>query len=246
MLKCHQCNERQQEYQYQQAYQYFSERSDRLLIWGPLFTTSKYTFFVSYTNFIIFAVQKKTTMAEILFGIESSCDDTSAAVLDGELLLSNVMASQKVHEQYGGVVPELASRAHQQNILPVVHQAVHQAGITLDQVDAIAYTRGPGLLGSLLVGTSFAKGLALSADIPLVDVNHLHGHILSHFIRQKDKEYDPPRFPFLALLVSGGHSQIVRVDDFLNFTVIGRTIDDAVGAAFDKCAKLLGLGYVLL
>lgn len=182
-------------------------------------------------------------MAEIILGIESSCDDTSAAVLDGELLLSNVMASQKVHEQYGGVVPELASRAHQQNILPVVHQAVHQAGITLDQVDAIAYTRGPGLLGSLLVGTSFAKGLALSADIPLVDVNHLHGHILSHFIRQKDKEYDPPRFPFLALLVSGGHSQIVRVDDFLNFTVIGRTIDDAVGEAFDKCAKLLGLGY---
>lgn len=182
-------------------------------------------------------------MAEIILGIESSCDDTSAAVLDGELLLSNVMASQKVHEQYGGVVPELASRAHQQNILPVVHQAVHQAGITLDQVDAIAYTRGPGLLGSLLVGTSFAKGLALSADIPLVDVNHLHGHILSHFIRQNGKEYDPPRFPFLALLVSGGHSQIVRVDDFLNFTVIGRTIDDAVGEAFDKCAKLLGLGY---
>lgn len=243
MLKCHQCNERQQEYQYQQAYQYFSERSDRLIIWGQLFTTSKYTFFVSYIQFIIFAVQKKTTMAEIILGIESSCDDTSAAVLDGELLLSNVMASQKVHEQYGGVVPELASRAHQQNILPVVHQAVHQAGITLDQVDAIAYTRGPGLLGSLLVGTSFAKGLALSADIPLVDVNHLHGHILSHFIRQKDKEYDPPRFPFLALLVSGGHSQIVRVDDFLNFTVIGRTIDDAVGEAFDKCAKLLGLGY---
>lgn len=182
-------------------------------------------------------------MAEIILGIESSCDDTSAAVLDGELLLSNVMASQKVHEQYGGVVPELASRAHQQNILPVVHQAVHQAGITLDQVDAIAYTRGPGLLGSLLVGTSFAKGLALSADIPLVDVNHLHGHILSHFIRQNGKEYDPPCFPFLALLVSGGHSQIVRVDDFLNFTVIGRTIDDAVGEAFDKCAKLLGLGY---
>lgn len=182
-------------------------------------------------------------MSEIILGIESSCDDTSAAVLKGELLLSNVMASQEVHRKYGGVVPELASRAHQQNIVPVVSQALDQAGVKASDVDVIAYTRGPGLLGSLLVGTSFAKGLALSLGKPLVDVNHLQGHILSHFIRQEGKDYFPPQFPFLALLVSGGHSQIVRVDDYLHFEVLGRTIDDAVGEAFDKCAKLLDLGY---
>ncbi len=182
-------------------------------------------------------------MAEIILGIESSCDDTSAAVINGETLLSNVMASQEVHRKYGGVVPELASRAHQQNIVPVVAQALKDAGVTMEQVDAIAYTRGPGLLGSLLVGTSFAKGLAVAADKPMVDVNHLQGHILSHFIRQEGKEYRHPDFPFLALLVSGGHSQIVRVNDYLHFEVLGRTIDDAVGEAFDKCAKLMGLGY---
>lgn len=182
-------------------------------------------------------------MSEIILGIESSCDDTSAAVLQGEYLLSNVMASQEVHRKYGGVVPELASRAHQQNILPVVNHAIAEAGITLDDVDAIAYTRGPGLLGSLLVGTSFAKGLAISINKPMVDVNHLQGHILSHFIKQKGKEEPSPSFPYLALLVSGGHSQIVRVDDYLSFEVLGKTIDDAVGEAFDKCAKLLDLGY---
>lgn len=182
-------------------------------------------------------------MSEIILGIESSCDDTSAAVLQGEYLLSNVMASQEVHRKYGGVVPELASRAHQQNILPVVNQAIAEAGITLDDVDAIAYTRGPGLLGSLLVGTSFAKGLAISINKPMVDVNHLQGHILSHFIKQKGKEEPSPSFPYLALLVSGGHSQIVKVDDYLSFEVLGKTIDDAVGEAFDKCAKLLDLGY---
>ncbi len=182
-------------------------------------------------------------MSEIILGIESSCDDTSAAVIKGELLLSNVMASQDVHRQYGGVVPELASRAHQQNIVPVVAQALKEAGVSIGEVDTIAYTRGPGLLGSLLVGTSFAKGMAVASGKPMVDVNHLQGHILAHFIRQADKEYHHPDFPFLALLVSGGHSQIVRVDDYLKFEVLGRTIDDAVGEAFDKCAKLMGLGY---
>lgn len=178
-----------------------------------------------------------------ILAIESSCDDTSAAVLKDELLLSNIMAGQEVHRQYGGVIPELASRAHQQNILPVVDLAVKNAGIQLEDIDAIAYTRGPGLLGSLLVGTSFAKGLSISLGKPLVDVNHLHGHILSHFIRQKDREYDPPKFPFLTLLVSGGHTQIVMVTDYLKFEIIGHTIDDAVGEAFDKCAKVLDLGY---
>lgn len=178
-----------------------------------------------------------------ILAIESSCDDTSAAVLKNELLLSNIMAGQEVHRQYGGVIPELASRAHQQNILPVVDLAVKNAGIQLEDIDAIAYTRGPGLLGSLLVGTSFAKGLSISLGKPLVDVNHLHGHILSHFIRQKDREYDPPKFPFLTLLVSGGHTQIVKVTDYLKFEIIGHTIDDAVGEAFDKCAKVLDLGY---
>lgn len=179
----------------------------------------------------------------IILGIESSCDDTSAAVLQDGWLLANVMASQEVHRKYGGVIPELASRAHQQNILPVVSQALDQAGVTMDQVDAIAFTRGPGLLGSLIVGTSFAKGLALASSKPLVEVNHLQGHILSHFIKVEGRDNSQPKFPFLALLVSGGHTQIVRVYDYLQFTVLGQTIDDAVGEAFDKCSKMMDLGY---
>lgn len=182
-------------------------------------------------------------MSLTILGIESSCDDTSAAVIRDEYLLSNVMASQDVHRQYGGVVPELASRAHQQNILPVVSTALKQAGITMDEVDAIAFTRGPGLLGSLLVGTSFAKGLAVSANKPIIEVNHLQGHILSHFVKVPGAENHQPRFPFLCLLVSGGHTQIVRVDNHLDFEILGHTIDDAVGEAFDKCAKVMGLGY---
>ena len=182
-------------------------------------------------------------MSTIILGIESSCDDTSASVIKDGYMLSNIMASQEVHRKYGGVIPELASRAHQQNILPVVHQALKEAGVEMSQVDAIAFTRGPGLLGSLLVGTSFAKGLSLATGKPLVEVNHLQGHILSHFIQEPGKEKQLPTFPFLALLVSGGHSQIVRVDDYLKFEVLGHTIDDAVGEAFDKCAKIMGLGY---
>jgi len=182
-------------------------------------------------------------MSLTILGIESSCDDTSAAVIRDEYLLSNVMASQDVHFQYGGVVPELASRAHQQNILPVVATALKQASVTMDEVDAIAFTRGPGLLGSLLVGTSFAKGLAVSADKPIIEVNHLQGHILSHFVKVPGAENRQPQFPFLCLLVSGGHTQIVRVDNHLDFEILGHTIDDAVGEAFDKCAKVMGLGY---
>lgn len=182
-------------------------------------------------------------MSITILGIESSCDDTSAAVIRDGYLLSNIMASQEVHRKYGGVIPELASRAHQQNILPVVHQALKEGGVEMGDIDAIAFTRGPGLLGSLLVGTSFAKGLSLSTGKPLVEVNHLQGHILSHFIQEQGKEKQLPQFPFLALLVSGGHSQIVRVDDYLKFEVLGHTIDDAVGEAFDKCAKIMGLGY---
>ena len=189
-----------------------------------------------------------------LLAIESSCDDTSAAVIQDGLLLSNVIASQKVHEEYGGVVPELASRAHQQNIVPVIDTALRRAGIGLDQISAIAFTRGPGLLGSLLVGTSFAKGLALSLHIPLIEVNHLQGHIMAHFLEPSDayRQQTPslqgvllshPPFPFLCLLVSGGNSQIVRVDDYDRMTIIGQTIDDAAGEAFDKCAKVLGLPY---
>lgn len=181
-------------------------------------------------------------MATIL-AIESSCDDTSAAVLREEYLLSNVMASQEVHKKYGGVVPELASRAHQQNILPVVAQALEEGGVTVGELDSVAFTRGPGLLGSLLVGTSFAKGVAIAIGKPLIEVNHLQGHILSHFIRIEGREHREPKFPFLSLLVSGGHTQIVRVNDYLDFEILGHTIDDAVGEAFDKCAKLLGLGY---
>ncbi|MCK9626012.1 MAG: tRNA (adenosine(37)-N6)-threonylcarbamoyltransferase complex transferase subunit TsaD [Bacteroidales bacterium] len=182
-------------------------------------------------------------MEYTILGIESSCDDTSAAIIRGGYMLSNIMASQEVHRQYGGVIPELASRAHQQNILPVVSQAMKQAGISLQEVDAIAFTRGPGLLGSLLVGTSFAKGLSLAIGKPLIEVNHLQGHILSHFIKIEGRENRSPQFPFMTLLVSGGHTQIVRVDDYLNFEILGHTIDDAVGEAFDKCAKLMGLGY---
>ncbi len=178
-----------------------------------------------------------------ILGIESSCDDTSAAVIHNTTLLSNVIASQAVHVKYGGVIPELASRAHQQNIIPVVDTALKEAGITIDKIDAIAFTRGPGLVGSLLVGVSFAKGLSLAHDIPLVEVNHLQGHILSHFIDLPEKEIAHPAFPFLTLLVSGGHSQIVRVDSPLEFEIIGTTIDDAAGEAFDKCAKVMGLPY---
>ena len=176
-----------------------------------------------------------------LLAIESSCDDTSAAVLCQDRVLSNVTASQKIHEQYGGVVPELASRAHQQHIVPVVHQALAQANIDKKQLSAIAFTRGPGLLGSLLVGTSFAKSLALGLDIPLIEVNHMQAHILAHFI--EEPEQSKPNFPFLALTISGGHTQIVKVKDFFEMKVLGETLDDAVGEAFDKSAKLLGLPY---
>lgn len=177
-----------------------------------------------------------------ILGIESSCDDTSAAVMCNDVMLSNVIASQKVHENYGGVVPELASRAHQENIVPVVSEALRQAGIKKTDLSAIAFTRGPGLLGSLLVGTSFAKGLALALDIPLVDVNHLHAHVLSHFIK-KSPEDETPEFPFMCLLVSGGNSQIVVARSFLDMEILGKTIDDAAGEAFDKCAKVMGLPY---
>lgn len=182
-------------------------------------------------------------MSVTILAIESSCDDTSAAVVQDGVVLSNIMAAQDVHKKYGGVIPELASRAHQQNIVPVVHGAIESAGIECKDISAIAFTRGPGLLGSLLVGTSFAKGLAISLGKPIVDVNHLQGHLLSHFIIEKGKEKELPEFPYITLLVSGGHTQIVKVKNFLEFEVIGETIDDAVGEAFDKCAKLLGLGY---
>ena len=182
-------------------------------------------------------------MAEIILGIESSCDDTSAAVIRDGYLLSNVIASQQVHKDYGGVVPELASRAHELNIVPVVSQALERAGVKPADLTAIAFTRGPGLLGSLLVGTSFAKSLSLSLDIPLVMVNHLQGHVLANFIREEGKPVREPSFPYLCLLVSGGNSQIVKVTSPLQYEIIGQTIDDAVGEAFDKCSKMLGLGY---
>ena len=182
-------------------------------------------------------------MADYILGIESSCDDTSAAVLKDSLLMSNVIASQQVHKDFGGVVPELASRAHEQNIVPVVSQALDKAGIKPSDLSAIAFTRGPGLLGSLLVGTSFAKAMSVALDIPMVMVNHLQGHVLANFVREDGKEYDPPAFPYLCLLVSGGNSQIVRVDSPLDFEILGQTIDDAVGEAFDKCSKMMGLGY---
>lgn len=178
----------------------------------------------------------------IILGIESSCDDTSAAVIADGILRSNVIASQKVHERYGGVVPELASRAHLQNIVPVVSEALRQAGVDKHDLSAIAYTRGPGLLGSLHVGTSFAKGMAIGLDIPLIDVNHLHGHVLSHFVRKREDD-KVPEFPFLCLLISGGNSQIVLVKSPSDMEILGQTIDDAAGEAFDKCAKVLGLPY---
>lgn len=178
-----------------------------------------------------------------ILGIESSCDDTSAAVICDGILLSNVTASQAVHMEYGGVVPELASRAHQQNIVPVVDTALKKAGIEREQLSAIAFTRGPGLMGSLLVGVSFAKGLALSLGIPLIDVNHLQGHILAHFIHTPDDDYESPTFPFLCLLVSGGNSQIVLVKSYHEMEIVGQTIDDAAGEAIDKCSKVMGLGY---
>ncbi len=178
-----------------------------------------------------------------ILGIESSCDDTSAAVLKNGVLLSNVTASQAVHEAYGGVVPELASRAHQQNVVPVVDQAIKRAGISKEQLSAVAFTRGPGLMGSLLVGISFAKGFARSLGIPLIDVNHLQGHVMAHFIKDSDGDNHMPPFPFLCLLVSGGNSQIVKVNAYDDMEVLGQTIDDAAGEAIDKCSKVMGLGY---
>lgn len=181
-------------------------------------------------------------MSVTILGIESSCDDTSAAVIRDGLLLSNVIASQSVHEEYGGVVPELASRAHQQNIVPVVKAALDRAGMDKRDLDAIAFTRGPGLLGSLLVGTSFAKGMSLGLRVPIVDVNHLHGHVLSHFIRRKEDD-EVPEYPFLTLLISGGNSQLILVRNYNDMEILGATIDDAAGEAFDKCAKVMGLPY---
>lgn len=182
-------------------------------------------------------------MADIILGIESSCDDTSAAVIRDRVLLSNVIASQDVHRAYGGVVPELASRAHEQNIVPVVSEALSRAGVKPSELTAIAFTRGPGLLGSLLVGTSFAKALSLALDIPAVMVNHLQGHVLAGFVRESGVPVHEPSFPYLCLLVSGGNSQIVKVNSPLDFEILGQTIDDAVGEAFDKCSKMMGLGY---
>ena len=182
-------------------------------------------------------------MSTIILGIESSCDDTSAAVIKDGYLLSNVVASQTVHEAYGGVVPELASRAHQQNIVPVVHEALKRAGVTKEELSAVAFTRGPGLMGSLLVGVSFAKGFARSLGIPMIDVNHLTGHVLAHFIKVEGEESEQPTFPFLCLLVSGGNSQIILVKAYNDMEILGQTIDDAAGEAIDKCSKVMGLGY---
>lgn len=178
-----------------------------------------------------------------ILGIESSCDDTSAAVLRNGVLLSNVTASQDVHREYGGVVPELASRAHQQNIVPVVSAALKRAGVTKEQLTAVAFTRGPGLMGSLLVGVSFTKGFARSLGIPMIDVNHLQGHVMAHFIKESDDDASVPPFPFICLLVSGGNSQIVKVNAYNDMEVLGQTIDDAAGEAIDKCSKVMGLGY---
>jgi N6-L-threonylcarbamoyladenine synthase len=178
-----------------------------------------------------------------ILGIESSCDDTSAAITRNGILLSNIVASQNVHQEYGGVIPELASRAHQKNIIPVVDLAIRKAGISKSDISAVAFTRGPGLLGSLLVGTSFAKGFSLATGVPLIEVNHLEAHVLAIFIKDNDQESDVPEFPFLCLLVSGGNSQIILVRDYFDMEVIGQTIDDAAGEAFDKCAKVMGLPY---
>ena len=182
-------------------------------------------------------------MSVIILGIESSCDDTSAAIIKDGVLISNVVANLSVHESYGGVVPELASRAHQQNIVPVVHEAMKRANVTKEMISAVAFTRGPGLMGSLLVGVSFAKGFARSLNIPLIDVNHLTGHVLAHFLKEPDEILQQPKFPFLCLLVSGGNSQIILVESYSDMTVLGQTIDDAAGEAIDKCSKVMGLGY---
>ena len=182
-------------------------------------------------------------MSVIILGIESSCDDTSAAIIKDGVLISNVVANQSVHESYGGVVPELASRAHQQNIVPVVHEAMKIANVTREMISAVAFTRVPGLMGSLLVGVSFAKGFARSLNIPLIDVNHLTGHVLAHFLKEPDEILQQPKFPFLCLLVSGGNSQIILVESYSDMTVLGQTIDDAAGEAIDKCSKVMGLGY---
>jgi N6-L-threonylcarbamoyladenine synthase len=182
-------------------------------------------------------------MSVVILAIESSCDDTSAAVLRNEVVLSNIIANQNVHIEYGGVVPELASRAHQQNIVPVVDKAIKDAGISKNDISAVAFTRGPGLMGSLLVGTSFAKSFALALNVPLIEVNHLHAHVLAHFIKEDENDRNQPDFPFLCLLVSGGNSQIVLVHNHSNMEIIGQTIDDAAGEAFDKCAKVMGLPY---
>tara|TARA_R110000765_G_scaffold52310_2_gene105278 strand:+ start:4608 stop:5672 length:1065 start_codon:yes stop_codon:yes gene_type:complete len=195
-------------------------------------------FYLCYSNFIPNMLEHETIY---ILAIESSCDDTSAAVLMNDKVLSNVVATQAIHKEYGGVVPELASRAHQQNIVPVVDQAIAKANIDKKQLSAIAFTRGPGLMGSLLVGTSFAKSLSLGLQIPLIEVNHMKAHILAHFI--DDDSMKAPRFPFLALTISGGHTQIVQVNDFFDMKIIGQTLDDAVGEAFDKSAKILGLPY---
>ncbi len=182
-------------------------------------------------------------MSIFILGIESSCDDTSAAIVQDGFILSNIISNQDVHKSYGGVVPELASRAHQQNIIPVVDRAMKDAGVSNESISAVAFTKGPGLLGSLLVGTSFAKGFALAREIPLIEINHLQAHVLTHFILEKAEEKRCPAFPFLCLLVSGGHTELVVVKDYLEMETIGRTIDDAAGEAFDKCGKVVGLSY---
>ena len=182
-------------------------------------------------------------MSTLILAIESSCDDTSAAIIRDQVLLSNIISTQKVHEEYGGVVPELASRAHQQSIVPVVDRALKEAQVSINQIDAVAFTCGPGLLGSLLVGTSFAKGFALANNLPLIEVDHLKAHVLAHFIKQNASDSHQPEFPFLCLLVSGGNSQIILVKSHLEMEIVGQTIDDAAGEAFDKCAKVMGLPY---
>jgi N6-L-threonylcarbamoyladenine synthase len=182
-------------------------------------------------------------MPTYILGIESSCDDTSAAVIRDNVILSNIIANQQVHSLYGGVVPELASRAHQQNIIPVIHAAITTPGISKNDLHAVAFTRGPGLLGSLLVGTSFAKAFAYAMEIPVIEIDHMQAHILAHFIQNENNTKPVPRFPFLCLTVSGGHTQIVQVNDYFTMQVIGRTIDDAAGEAFDKAAKIMGLPY---
>jgi N6-L-threonylcarbamoyladenine synthase len=207
------------------------------------FSKSKLILFPAYQGVAVYLNRMEHKKDVIILGIESSCDDTSAAVIHNRKMLSNEVAGQSVHKAYGGVVPELASRAHQQNIIPVVDMALKKAGVSVADIDAIAFTRGPGLLGSLLVGVSFAKAFSLARNIPLIEVNHLQGHVLAHFLSETDELVSGPSFPFLCLLVSGGNSQIILVRDYLDMEVIGQTIDDAAGEAFDKCAKVMGLPY---